>query len=217
MNLSLDSLPPGNDKLTLKKDLHKENIQDLSKPLLDEMEENVEIKKSNVSDELVLLNTPLSDKIESFAPEDNNDEIDDFLAIEVSSNFEEGYFDSEGDVTFLDSLLSDDDSHNLISEVITNHELLPLSTFHSQGNQTSAIESLPVSPILIEDSELTQEEIDIFLVRMIYSALMIRPTILDSSRVWISQKSQEKLSKQNGASSDRVSEEYKAEAKEAKP
>ncbi|GJY03758.1 hypothetical protein Tco_0369698 [Tanacetum coccineum] len=175
MNLSLDSLPPGNDKLTLKKDLHKENIQDLSKPLLDEMEENVEIKKSNVSDELVLLNTPLSDKIESFAPEDNNDEIDDFLAIEVSSNFEEGYFDSEGDVTFLDSLLSDDDSHNLVSEVITNHEPLPLSTFQSQGNihQTSVIESLPVSPTPVEDSELTQEEIDIFLVRMIYSALML--------------------------------------------
>ncbi|GJX72627.1 reverse transcriptase domain-containing protein [Tanacetum coccineum] len=163
----LDSLPPGNDKLTLKKDLHKENIQDLSKPLLDEMEENVEIKKSNVSDELVLLNTPLSDKIESFAPEDNNDEIDDFLAIEVSSNFEEGYFDSEGDVTFLDSLLSDDDSHNLVSEVITNHEPLPLSTFQSQGNihQTSVIESLPYIPTPVEDRSSHQEESDIFPVR----------------------------------------------------
>ncbi|GJS78723.1 hypothetical protein Tco_0728604 [Tanacetum coccineum] len=40
---------------------------------------------------------------------------------------------------------------------------------------------------------------------------------LGKFEVWISQKSQEKLSKQNGASSDRVSEEYKAEAKEAKP
>ncbi|GJV66059.1 reverse transcriptase domain-containing protein [Tanacetum coccineum] len=53
---------------------------------------------------------------------DNNDEIDDFLAMEVSSNFEEGYFDSEGDVTFLDNLLSDDASHNLASEVISDHE-----------------------------------------------------------------------------------------------
>ncbi|GJX85474.1 reverse transcriptase domain-containing protein [Tanacetum coccineum] len=91
-------------------------------PLFDEMEENVEIKNSNVSDEPVLLNTPLSDKVECFAPEDNNDEIDDFLAMEVSSNFEEGYFDSEGDVTFLDNLLSDDASHNLASEVISDHE-----------------------------------------------------------------------------------------------
>ncbi|GJU16252.1 hypothetical protein Tco_1144218 [Tanacetum coccineum] len=70
----------------------------------------------------ILLNTPLSDKVECFAPEDNNDEIDAFLAMEVSSNFEEGYFDSEGDVTFLDNLLSNDTSHNLASEVISDHE-----------------------------------------------------------------------------------------------
>ncbi|GKD73134.1 reverse transcriptase domain-containing protein, partial [Tanacetum coccineum] len=120
----LNSLPPGNDDSTLKKDLHEENFQE----------------DSNVSDKLVFLNTPLSDKDECFAPEDDN-EIDDFLAIEVSSNLEEGYFDSEGDIAFLDNLLSDDDSHNLGSKV-----------------------SLPMSPILVEDSEPTQEEIDILLV-----------------------------------------------------
>ncbi|GJR14685.1 hypothetical protein Tco_0797337 [Tanacetum coccineum] len=79
----LDSLPPGNDDLTLKKDL--ENFQVYSNPLFefddnfksssinplfDKMEENVEIKNSN---EPVLLNTPLSDKDECFAPEDNNE------------------------------------------------------------------------------------------------------------------------------------------------
>ncbi|GJS98245.1 reverse transcriptase domain-containing protein [Tanacetum coccineum] len=224
----LDSLPPGNDDSTLKKDLHEENFQVYSNPLFefddnfksstinplfDEMEEDVEIKNSNVSDEPVLLNTPLSDKVECFAPEDNNDEIDAFLAMEVSSNFEEGYFDSEGDVTFLDNLLSDDASHNLASEVISDHEpeqnessitfsprsdplhhefagelltlpsrndrefeeylslmtvLCEISTSQSQenvhANQSSVIESLPVSPIPVEDSEPTQEEIDIFLV-----------------------------------------------------
>ncbi|GJZ01663.1 reverse transcriptase domain-containing protein [Tanacetum coccineum] len=118
----LDSLPPGNDDSTLKKDLHEENFQDHSNPLFDVMEEDVEIKNSNVSDDPVLLNTPLSDKIECFAPEDNNDEIDAFLAMEVSSNFEEGYFNSEGDVTFLDNMLSDDASHNLASEEISDHE-----------------------------------------------------------------------------------------------
>ncbi|GJS62989.1 reverse transcriptase domain-containing protein [Tanacetum coccineum] len=107
----LDSLPPGNDDSTLKKDLHEENFQ-----------EDVEIKNSNVSDEPVFLNTPLSDKDECFAPEDDNDEIDDFLAMEVSSNLEEGYFDSEGDIAFLDNLLSDDDSHNLDSKVTSDHE-----------------------------------------------------------------------------------------------
>ncbi|GKC44920.1 reverse transcriptase domain-containing protein, partial [Tanacetum coccineum] len=118
----LDSLPSGNDDSTLKKDLPKENFQVYSNPLFDEMEEDVKIKNSNVSDEPVLLNTPLSNKVECFAQEDNNDEIDAFLAMEVSSNFEEGYFDSEGDITFLDNLLSDDASHNLASEVISNHE-----------------------------------------------------------------------------------------------
>ncbi|GJS52619.1 reverse transcriptase domain-containing protein [Tanacetum coccineum] len=60
----LDSLPPGNDDSTLKKDLHEENFQDHSNPLFefddnfksstinplfDEMEEDVEIKNSNIS------------------------------------------------------------------------------------------------------------------------------------------------------------------------
>ncbi|GJU58078.1 reverse transcriptase domain-containing protein [Tanacetum coccineum] len=194
----LDSLPPGNDDSTLKKDLHEENFQ-----------EDVEIKNSNVSDKLVFLNTPLSDKDECFAPEDDNDEIDDFLAIEVSSNLEEGYFDSEGDIAFLDNLLSDDDSHNLDSKVTSDHEpeqnessitfsprsdplhhefagepltlparndrefeeylslmtvLNEISTSQGNFHQNSVIESLPISPIPVEDSEPTQEEIDILLV-----------------------------------------------------
>ncbi|GJW38426.1 reverse transcriptase domain-containing protein [Tanacetum coccineum] len=194
----LDSLPPGNDDSILKKDLHEENFQ-----------ENVEIINSNVSDEPVLLNTPLSDKVEWFAPEDNNDEIDDFLVMEVSSNLEEGYFNSEGDIAFLDNLLSDDDSHNLASEVISDHEpeqnessitfsprsdplhhefagepltlparndrefeeylslvtvLYEISTSQGNVHQNSVIESLPISPIPVEDSEPTQEEIDILLV-----------------------------------------------------
>ncbi|GJX34218.1 hypothetical protein Tco_0245775 [Tanacetum coccineum] len=142
--------------------------------------DEITILLSNVSDEPVLLNTPLSDKVECFASEDNNDEIDDFLAMEVSYNFEEGYFDSEGDVTFLDNLLSDDASHNLTSEVISDHEPEQnesLFTFSPRSdplhyefdgnvhaNQSSVIESLPESPIPIENSEPTQEEIDIFLV-----------------------------------------------------
>ncbi|GKE07301.1 reverse transcriptase domain-containing protein [Tanacetum coccineum] len=73
-------------------------------------------------DEPVLLNTPLTDKVECFALEDDINEIDAFLAMEVSSNFEEGYFDSEGDVIFLENLLSDDTTHNLAPEVISDHE-----------------------------------------------------------------------------------------------
>ncbi|GKG24609.1 hypothetical protein Tco_0395237, partial [Tanacetum coccineum] len=94
------------DELTLlKKVVHEENFQVYSNPLFEfddnftsnnvnplfnEMVEDVENENSNVSDsdEPVLLNSPLSNKIESFAPEDDIDEIDAFLTMEVSFNFE---------------------------------------------------------------------------------------------------------------------------------
>ncbi|GKD48841.1 hypothetical protein Tco_1277817, partial [Tanacetum coccineum] len=80
-------------------------------PLFDEMEENVESENSNVS---------YSD--ECFDPGGHSDEINDFLAIKVSTNFEEGYYNSEGDVLYLESLLSDDTTHNLSPEVFFDHE-----------------------------------------------------------------------------------------------
>ncbi|GKE39286.1 hypothetical protein Tco_1462691, partial [Tanacetum coccineum] len=135
-----DNLEEFADELTLlKKGVHEDNFQVYSTPLFEfddnftssnvnplfnEKEEDVENENSNVSnsDEPVLLNTPLSDKVECSNPEDDIDEIDVFLAMEVSSNFEEGYFDSEGDVIFLENLLSDDTTYNLAPEVISDHE-----------------------------------------------------------------------------------------------
>ncbi|GJV62482.1 hypothetical protein Tco_1473310, partial [Tanacetum coccineum] len=107
-----------------------------------------------------------------------NDEIDAFLAMEVSSNFEEGYFDSEGDVTFLDNLLSDDTTHNLTSEVISDHEQKKSSiTFsprsdplhHEFAGEAITLPSRNDREFgeylsLMTDSEPAQEEIDIFLV-----------------------------------------------------
>ncbi|GKA44025.1 reverse transcriptase domain-containing protein [Tanacetum coccineum] len=185
----LDSLPPGNDDSTLKKDLHEENFQVYSNPLFefddnfksstinplfDEMEEDVEIKNSNVFDEPVLLNTHLSDKVECFAPEDNNDEIDAFLAMEVLTLRK---------VMSIQRETSDPLHHKFVGELLTlpsgnDHEfeeylslmtvLCDISTSQSQenihANQSSVIECLPVSPILVEDSEPAQEKIDIFLV-----------------------------------------------------
>ncbi|GKF59005.1 hypothetical protein Tco_0175791, partial [Tanacetum coccineum] len=168
-------------------------------PLFNEIDEDVVNKNSNVSDEQVLLNTPLTDKVKCFALEDDIDEIDAFLAMEVSSNFEEGYFDSEGEVIFLENLLSDESIHNtsitfsprsdplhhefagelltLPSRIVREHEdylnrmtfLCEISISRSQenvhANQSSIIESLPVSPIPVEDSEPSvQEKIDIFLI-----------------------------------------------------
>ncbi|GJW59493.1 hypothetical protein Tco_0108828 [Tanacetum coccineum] len=97
------------------------------------MDEDVENKKSNVldSDAPVLLNTPLSDKVECSDPEDDIDEIDAFLAMEVSSNFEEGYFNLEGYVIFLENLVSDNTTHNLAPEVISDHEPKQNESIHN--------------------------------------------------------------------------------------
>ncbi|GJX95144.1 hypothetical protein Tco_0349730 [Tanacetum coccineum] len=156
-------------------------IHSLNKKDEDETKTNSNVSNS---DELVFLNTSLTDKVECFDPEDNIDEIDVFLAMEVSSNFEEGYYDSEGDVIFLESLLSDDTTHNLAPEfrrlnfkhipsrIAREHEeylslmtlLCEISTSRSPENVHANSSSIIESCIPVEDSDPVQEEIDIFLV-----------------------------------------------------
>ncbi|GJS73813.1 hypothetical protein Tco_0706654 [Tanacetum coccineum] len=137
---------------------------------LSQMEEDVEIKNSNVSNEPVLLNTPLSDKVKYFALEDDIDEIDAFLAMEVSSNFKECYFDSEGDVTFLDkSESSDDTTHNLASRsAFSDHEQNKNSIPKSQENVMLSKFSLsglfPYLPIPLRIGSTLKLGSDIFLV-----------------------------------------------------
>ncbi|GJV97945.1 reverse transcriptase domain-containing protein [Tanacetum coccineum] len=58
---------------------------------------------------------------ECFDPGGDNDEIDTFLAIEVPT-YIEGYYDSKGDILYLESLLSEDTTHNLSPEVFFDHE-----------------------------------------------------------------------------------------------
>ncbi|GKF05571.1 hypothetical protein Tco_0036239, partial [Tanacetum coccineum] len=70
-------------------------------------------------------------KVECSDPKFDIDEIDAFLAMEVFSNFEEGYYDSEGDVLFLENLLSDDTTHNLAPEVIFDHEQKQNESIHN--------------------------------------------------------------------------------------
>ncbi|GKA49146.1 reverse transcriptase domain-containing protein, partial [Tanacetum coccineum] len=205
----LNSFLPDNDDSILKKGVHEENFQVYSNPLF-KFDDNFTSGNFYLTHLcLIRLRVPW--------PEVDIDEIDAFLAMEGSSNFEEGYFDSEGDIIFLESLLSDDTTHNLAPEVISEHEpkqnesihissitfsprndplhhefvgelltlpsrivheheeylslmtvLCEISTSRSpenvHANPSSIIESLPVSPIPVEDSEPVQEEIDIFLV-----------------------------------------------------
>ncbi|GKC26851.1 hypothetical protein Tco_1034145 [Tanacetum coccineum] len=56
-------------------------------------------------------------------PRGDIDEIDAFLDIDVSTDIEDGYHDSEGDIIYLESLLFDDTIPHLPPEVFLDHDL----------------------------------------------------------------------------------------------
>nr|GEW65143.1 hypothetical protein [Tanacetum cinerariifolium] len=91
-------------------------------PLFDEVLENIESKDSYYSniDEPDLLVTPLSDanEDECFNSGGDVDEINDF---------KDDYYDSKGDILYLESLLSDDTTLNLPPEVFLDRVLRSLS------------------------------------------------------------------------------------------
>nr|GEU61722.1 hypothetical protein [Tanacetum cinerariifolium] len=91
--------------------------------LFDEVLEDIESKASYDSnlDDPALLVTPLfeSNEDECFNPGGDVDEINVF---DILSNFKDGYYDSEGDVLYLESLISDDTTPNLFPEVFLDHD-----------------------------------------------------------------------------------------------
>ncbi|GJY57948.1 hypothetical protein Tco_0457840 [Tanacetum coccineum] len=107
---------------------HREEIDifpgpdDLIPPEIERDDYDSEDDENSTVDEPVLLHTPFPDEDECFDPGGDNDEIDAFLAIEVPTYIEEGYYDSDGDVLYLERLLIDDTTHNLFSEVLFDHE-----------------------------------------------------------------------------------------------
>ncbi|GJQ91744.1 reverse transcriptase domain-containing protein [Tanacetum coccineum] len=109
-------------------DSHREEIDifpgldDLMPPKIERDDYDSEDDENSTVDEPVLLHTPFPDEDECFDPGGDNDEINAFLAIEVPTYIEEGYYDSEGDVLYLERLLIDDTTHNLFSEVLFDHE-----------------------------------------------------------------------------------------------
>ncbi|GKF15215.1 hypothetical protein Tco_0056677, partial [Tanacetum coccineum] len=120
-------------------------------------------------DESTFLVTPLSDsnKDECLTPGGDNDEIEAFLAIEVPT-YIEGYYDSEGDVIYLESLLSDDTIHNLSPGVFFNHEPQHV-TFSPKSNPLHhefTGELITIPPRIVREHEdyinRMSEEIDIF-------------------------------------------------------
>ncbi|GJU26654.1 reverse transcriptase domain-containing protein [Tanacetum coccineum] len=181
---------PSPSSSPMKTILHEENFQVYSNPLFefddtfksnsinllfDEMEENIEIENTNVSNEPVLPQTPLSNKDECFDLGNDIDEIEEFLAMEISKEYDKDFYDSKGDVLFLDNLLCDKPTSNPFPQNESNHETFssrddPLHHEFTGGiiinsstiaSPSTIIESLPTSHILVEDSEPIYEEIDL--------------------------------------------------------
>ncbi|GJU70091.1 hypothetical protein Tco_1256350 [Tanacetum coccineum] len=95
-------------------------------PLFNEVLEDNENKDSYVSnlDEPTLLVTPLSNanEDECFDPGGDIDEIDAFLDIDVSTDIEDNYHDSKGDIIYHEILLINDTIHNLPPKVFLDHD-----------------------------------------------------------------------------------------------
>nr|GEY12962.1 hypothetical protein [Tanacetum cinerariifolium]GEY14020.1 hypothetical protein [Tanacetum cinerariifolium] len=94
-------------------------------PLFEEVLENIENKDSydiNL-DEPDLLIISFSDTNEDECyPGGDIDKIDAFLEIDVSTDIKDGYYDSEGDIIFLENLLTYDTIPSLLSEMFLDHE-----------------------------------------------------------------------------------------------
>ncbi|GKC99889.1 hypothetical protein Tco_1170164 [Tanacetum coccineum] len=65
-------------------------------------------------------NDPIDDLI--FDPGGDIDEIDAFLDVDISTNIENGYHDSEGDIIYLESFLNNDTIPYLPPEVFLDHD-----------------------------------------------------------------------------------------------
>ncbi|GJU79264.1 reverse transcriptase domain-containing protein [Tanacetum coccineum] len=93
----------------------------INDPLFEENDDLFDLECKTNDWKRILYDAPI-DEAECFDPGGDNDEINAFLAIKVPTYIEEGYYDSEGDVLYLESLLSDDTTHNFSSEVFFDHE-----------------------------------------------------------------------------------------------
>ncbi|GJZ16625.1 hypothetical protein Tco_0552748, partial [Tanacetum coccineum] len=109
----------------------------------DEVLEDIKSKDSYVSnlDEPALLVTPFSDanEDECFDPGGKIDQIDAFLDMDISTDIENGYHDSKGDIIYFESLLVDDTIPNLPPEVFLDRDKRSLKEEHDNDNLKSMV------------------------------------------------------------------------------
>ncbi|GJZ39390.1 reverse transcriptase domain-containing protein [Tanacetum coccineum] len=116
---------------------------DESLPEEDDQEENFKIYSNPLfefDDEYISI-TSLPDDNEDgcFDPGGDMDEIDAFLGIDVSTDIEDGYHDSERDIIYLESLLINDTIPNLPPEVFFDHDPRSLKDEPDNDNLKSMV------------------------------------------------------------------------------
>ncbi|GJU07533.1 reverse transcriptase domain-containing protein [Tanacetum coccineum] len=136
--------------------------------LFDEVLGDIECKDSYDSnlDESTFLVTPLSDSNEDeffaqvddilydapiddliFDPGGDIDEIDTFLNVDISTDIEDGYHDSEGDILYLKSFLSNDTILNPHPKVFLDHDQKSLSDINDLKIMVKLVECLALADL----------------------------------------------------------------------
>ncbi|GKC80148.1 hypothetical protein Tco_1130922 [Tanacetum coccineum] len=121
---SIDDFTSSDDGSFPNEDVQEENLKTYSNPLF-EFDDN----------------QPLSDANEDkyFDPRGDIDKIDAFLDIDVFMDIEDGYHDSEGDIIYLECLLTNDTTHNLPLEVFLDHDPRSLKDEPNNDNLKSMV------------------------------------------------------------------------------
>ncbi|GJT97779.1 hypothetical protein Tco_1093297 [Tanacetum coccineum] len=94
-------------------------------PPLKENDDLFDLESNEDDWEKILYDAPIDDLI--FDPVGDIDEIDTFLNVDISTDIEDGYHDSEGDILYLESLLSNDTILNPPPKVFLDHNPKSLS------------------------------------------------------------------------------------------
>ncbi|GKE83084.1 hypothetical protein Tco_1553084, partial [Tanacetum coccineum] len=93
-------------------------------PPLEENDDLFELEFKKNDWKKILYDDPIDDLI--FNPGGDVDEIDAFLDIDILTNIKDGFYDSKGDVLYLESLLSDDTTPSPPPEVFLDRDLRSL-------------------------------------------------------------------------------------------
>nr|GEW72075.1 hypothetical protein [Tanacetum cinerariifolium] len=94
-------------------------------PPLEENDDLFDLESKTNNWKKILYDAPIDDLI--FDPRGDIDEIDAFLDVDISTDIEDGYHYSEGEIIYLESLFSNDTTLSLPLEVFLDHDPRSLS------------------------------------------------------------------------------------------